>query len=278
MHMPRETRAILSFILMWLVTATGSAWVGVQHPWFLLDENQILYIFSTAAQVVAGIFALTITGFLFLRSELDRQREDDETVAEAIDRIKQQYFNLTLFVCVASTSTIILCLLTLGIEGTASPLVSGGLINLTSTLLLITLLSIVYFIMDIINPGVIQEVSETIRRELEGNAITPEPGGLSAFLHCLKQIERLLTRYRAEHIGHPHDGRNAPLGMRRVVELLHANNVIDADTCEQLVRLFRLRNAWLHGSTPTVSPKTVGQAQRCHALLEAALRPRHPGA
>jgi hypothetical protein len=47
-----------------------------------LDENQILYLFSISAQVIAAIYGLTLTGFIFLRNELSREEFEDETLVD----------------------------------------------------------------------------------------------------------------------------------------------------------------------------------------------------
>jgi hypothetical protein len=57
-----------------------------------LNENQILYLFSTSAQVIAAIYGLTLTGFVFFRSELNRQEFEDETLVDAVESLKRRYF------------------------------------------------------------------------------------------------------------------------------------------------------------------------------------------
>ena len=50
--------------------------------------------------MIAGIYGLTITGFIFLRNELSREENEDETLIDAIDILKKRYFQLLLFVSI----------------------------------------------------------------------------------------------------------------------------------------------------------------------------------
>jgi hypothetical protein len=62
-----------------LLSAVTSAW-GAISGMFRLNENQILYLVSTSSQVLAGIYGLTLTGFIFFRNELSREEQEDETL------------------------------------------------------------------------------------------------------------------------------------------------------------------------------------------------------
>ncbi|PSU19934.1 hypothetical protein CTM97_18525 [Photobacterium phosphoreum] len=64
---------VISFFALSLV----SSLVGLYSPMFELNENQILYIYSTSAQVLAGIYGLTLSGFIFFRNELSREQFED---------------------------------------------------------------------------------------------------------------------------------------------------------------------------------------------------------
>ena len=42
------------------------------HPKFLLNENQLLYLFSSMAQIIGSVFGLTLTAYVFF---VDKFRE-----------------------------------------------------------------------------------------------------------------------------------------------------------------------------------------------------------
>ena len=82
----KETKAIILLCILAITLSCASTYISLIHPIALMNENQILYIFSTSAQVVAGIFGLTISGFIFLRSELDRQQRIRDGVLKQINQ------------------------------------------------------------------------------------------------------------------------------------------------------------------------------------------------
>src|SRR6266404_1640095 len=62
-----------------------------------LNETQIMYLFSTSAQVIATIYGLTLTGFVFFRNELNREESEDETLSDAVENLKARYYVLLVF-------------------------------------------------------------------------------------------------------------------------------------------------------------------------------------
>ena len=74
-------------LLVLLTTIVSSLWIyqGFESPWYLLSEEKHLYIYSTQAQVIAAIYGLTVTGYIFLRNNQDKQKENDPTKIDAIN-------------------------------------------------------------------------------------------------------------------------------------------------------------------------------------------------
>jgi uncharacterized protein YutE (UPF0331/DUF86 family) len=271
-----ETRAIATFVGAFVLLAVASSSIGASRPVMLLNENQILYVFSTAAQVVAGIFGLVITGYIFLRSELDRQKQGDDTVAETIDRIKSEYFGLTIYICLVSVTTILLCLISISVEDPFPHNATAWLINTSLSLFCTNLLSFVYFIVDILNPRKIEEVSNSIKKELAGGESADDKGSLEAFLTTFNRIDQALDSYRKTHLSESKEQPEAHLGNRKVIEILFYNEVIDADTKDGLLKVVKFRNSLLHSSDFHVNRRMVHIATKMHDKLTEALSTKLP--
>lgn len=99
-----------------LVLSVLTSAIGLTSPWLTLNENQVLYLFSTTAQVIAAIYGLTLTGFLFFRNELTREANEDETLAEPIDELKERYFKLLIFITGIVAVTLLLANLVISHE------------------------------------------------------------------------------------------------------------------------------------------------------------------
>jgi hypothetical protein len=57
------------------ISCWASTYFGLNHALFELTENQIMYLYSTSAQVLAAVYGLTLTGYIFLRGDLNREAE-----------------------------------------------------------------------------------------------------------------------------------------------------------------------------------------------------------
>jgi hypothetical protein len=84
------------------------SFIGTKAPLLLLNENQVLYLYSTSAQVLAGVYGLTLTGFIFFRNELSREEFEDDTLTVAVDSLKDRYFKILLFVTILSIFTLLM--------------------------------------------------------------------------------------------------------------------------------------------------------------------------
>jgi hypothetical protein len=79
--------------------------VSLSSSWFSLYENQSLYLFSTMAQVVAGLFGLTLTAYVFFADKLRAFSQKEDDYYEAVDTLLSQYFrNLIIVAVVCWTS------------------------------------------------------------------------------------------------------------------------------------------------------------------------------
>src|SRR3546814_8136884 len=116
------SRVIGLFGIAFIILAVITSYVGTKNPILTLNENQILYLFSTSAQVLAGVYGLTLTGFIFFRNELSREELEDETLVEAVESLKNRYFTLLIFVTLSSVVTLLLSNLAISYESTGTSL------------------------------------------------------------------------------------------------------------------------------------------------------------
>lgn len=98
-------------LLVVLTAIVSSLWIyqGFENPWYLLSVEQNLYIYSTQAQVIAAIYGLTVTGYIFLRNNQDKQKESDPTKKDAINLTQKNerdlLFALTFFFIVNNSTS-----------------------------------------------------------------------------------------------------------------------------------------------------------------------------
>lgn len=79
----------IKYFLLWLSMCVMSILILIFVPIIFINESQILYLFSSAAQVIAAIYGLIVTGYIFFRNELDKKVLEDESLDEIVSYLKK---------------------------------------------------------------------------------------------------------------------------------------------------------------------------------------------
>lgn len=273
--------------------------IGLKRPVVHLSENQSLYIYSSAAQVIAGIYGLTVAGYAFLRNQQDRKIDKDESLAEIFERIQVQQHSSVLFITAISGLAIFGSLMAIALRE-IDALFLGTISSNTATALFVTSLGwTAYFVVDVMRPEKILSASESIKQEIEKqenaskgaqpvsrNGSPPGTGHLERFLTSYNAIERFLEEYAERHFYGRYQnktaiettptppeyrGTRARWTMARIIKALAAQRVISKEFAEELLALVRYRNALVHGSDMTVEGPMVTKVERAIEKLDAEL-------
>ncbi len=165
MHVPKKYRRTIDFnvalSLIWIV-------VGVFFPIVNLSENQTLYIFSSIAQVVAGIYGLTLAGYVFLSNQQDRLVDKDDSLVEIVGRIQANQHRLVMFITILSVFSIFASLLTIGMRELENYFVRAVVSNGAISLFISAILWTAYFVADVTRPEKISEESQEMKDEISG--------------------------------------------------------------------------------------------------------------
>lgn len=86
----------------------------IQKP-FWLNENQLLYIFATIAQVTGGLFGLTLAAYAIIDDKLKKIGDTEETSFDYTNHIRSDSFHNLILISLLSISTIVLSLLVLSL-------------------------------------------------------------------------------------------------------------------------------------------------------------------
>lgn len=268
---------MLGFTGLFLVGTGLTSVVAAQGQPLLLNESQILYLSSTSAQVVAAVYGLTLTGFIFFRGELSREGVEDETLRDAVEALKARYYLLLVFITVLVIVTLLLANLTIvweSVEG--GPLrrffLNGGQVGFVTSLL-----AIAYFVFDVISPERIERASKSLQVGVDPHVEGQTAGSLDDFLKNYEQIQAALDGAANDYLGNrPTDERRRRrrLPNDRLIEILYRSQRIDRTLRKTLRDLITLNNAIIHGADPVVSEEIVkASAQALQDLKTALERP-----
>ena len=270
----REIPAISYFAALFVALSLASAGVGLSALRVPLNENQVLYLFSTTGQVIAAVYGLTLTGFIFFRNELSREEFEDETLAEAVEALKARYFALLAFVTVMVILTILLSNLAIAGEAAGATFSNAIVINTGQSAFITSLLAVAYFIFDVVSPKRIETASRRLQDEVDPSRSEQTKGSLEEFLINYNQIESLLnaTAFSNQRTAvAPDRGGTRRVSNTRLAEMLFRNERIDKLLFHHLRELITLRNSIIHGAEPIVSQQAVLLSQEVLQRLRHAL-------
>jgi hypothetical protein len=271
----KEIPAISFFTALFVVMSIISTIVGLSSLATKLNENQVLYLFSTTGQVIAAVYGLTLTGFIFFRNELSREEFEDETLAEAVDALKERYFVLLAFITLLVLLTIFLANLAIAREAAGPTFGNAAIINTGQAAFVTSLLAVAYFVFDVISPRRIEKASRRLQDEVDPSRSEQSKGSLEEFLTNYNRIEALLNAaglpYQQSVAVSIDRSRPRHISNTRLAEILFRSDRIDKLLFARLRELITLRNSIIHGAEPIVSQEAVGMSRDVLQRLRNAL-------
>ena len=177
------------------------------HSFIILNENQLLYVSSTLSQIVATLFGLSVTGYIFLDEKLKNDIESDQSLIDIVRDLKNKYKSKIILTGVLTFSGIFLCIINicLGVNSfLASIFLNNLILNNSIFISLLSIAKIILFIIQIIDPEKIQKESNIGKKhlveELEANPdssfeqINNTKVSLEAFLTTYNDIESKISK------------------------------------------------------------------------------------
>lgn len=266
-------KIISIFLILLVLISFITSYVGINKPILVLNENQILYLYSTSAQVLGGIYGLTLTGFIFFRNELSREEFEDDTLTLAIENLKDRYFKILIFVTVLSIFTLFMSNIVISAEHGNSSKLTIILMNITQSSFVINLFVIAYFIFDIITPKRIAKESKNIQQEVDPMQDDNKKGSLEEFLTNYNKFESIIQKYGQAYQSEFEN--NTPKTRRisniRLAEFILRAEKIDYQFFKEIRTLISLRNSIIHGADPIVSEHIVKTSSDILERLATAL-------
>lgn len=278
----------LKSIILWLtcaflVSALTFSVVGFAWPALTLNENQMLYLFSTTGQVLAAIYGLTLTGLVFFINELNREQADDETKEASTRELKSRYYSFLLFITIFVGATFFLSNVALSTEAIGPGILNSFIINSGQSAFAFSLLAIAIFIFEVIDPRALERASDRIKENLDPIIAETGRGSLEDFIRNFNLIESILQKYGEAYqygtgltsmqssFGESQLRPRRRLSNGRLAEILLRNEKINEDLFMKIRELITIRNSIVHGADPVVSQHIVNESTDVLNLLRDAL-------
>ncbi|MCG9681205.1 hypothetical protein L1D31_01380 [Vibrio sp. Isolate23] len=248
------------FLLAFVVLSVVACLFGSNLPLFKLKAEQVLYLYSTSAQVTAGIYGLTLTGFVFVREELNREVSNDDSLAEVINTLKEQHTKLLFSVTASTFFTIFTCNFVISSDFYTLTDASFYAIHIGQVSFVLNLIFIAYFIFEVISTDRLEKASNILKGQTFIDEEESKSGKLTDFLRNFNAIERILQDYGHEFRFVHEDTKfknRRRLPNPKLAEILLQAKLIDPSLHDQILTVIKLRNSIVHGAEPTVSESIV---------------------
>lgn len=220
---------------------------------FTLNENQLLYLFSSMAQVIGGAFGLTLTAYVFFVDKFQESTEDDETLYDATKAILKRYFYILISLAVISGAIVFLCIAGI-IDIHNWMLVYPLIINESVSLFLIGLSAILTFGVMLLDPQKLDKEIEKMKKNAEEYYQASgklKSGDFREFLKTYNLLENTIIDFAKEfvknQISYARNYRNYKPLIIQSLKVLAFNEVVPPPLQNELHELRMYRNGLVHG-------------------------------
>ncbi len=218
---------------------------------FSLSENQLLYLFSAIAQVIGGLFGLTLTAYVFFVDKFRDSARDDETYYDATFSLLDQYYHiLILTACICGVSIILAVAGIIVLHNVAAAY--SFMINETVFLFVISLVDILRFGTMLLDPHKLDKELENLQRkasEKYQEEFSDKPEDFVQFLKTYNQLYDLVIRFAekcSEKQEYSYVNKRSPQIIQSL-QTLWQHEIINRELCDEINDLRVIRNALVHG-------------------------------
>lgn len=159
----------------------------------IFSMEAIAEVLTTSTEVIAGLYGLTLTGYIFFLDRLQQKADDDELLEDIIALLKKRYHNMVL---VLSGICFVVILLSFNFiiynpESNLIPMQAYYFWGYESLFLVfVVLIFNIYFIITVVDPDKIPRTSLRYKQKMSNS--DDELGSLQEFLQNYEDIEEIL--------------------------------------------------------------------------------------
>ena len=259
---------ILTFIILTLFNYINCNFMHIYYV--ILTENQILYIYSSLAQIIGALLGLTIAGYSIIDSKIKSLGDEDTTITDYTNELRQEYFISLLCIIILSIINILFCLIVLSIYNNQLYTCLDFFMTETITIFIFIMLFTINFVC-YLNPSKIQKKGSTEKKEIEKEYSSSSPektDTFSPFVTYYNLLERLIKTYACDLI----NSKPAILKIQifEALDILLQHEIINRKIYNRINELRRYRNALVHSldTDKTVDNIIYHDLEKIYKLLQ----------
>lgn len=220
-------------------------------------------VMSTCSEVLAGLYGITLTGYIFFADRFKDTSDADESLYDAVQALLLRYNHMAGFISLMCLVCIVMA------EGIvlygANTLLPGGVyrfwVNETLLLCFCTFDLILYFVISVLDPHKVKRISSQKKAKLSEDT---NSGDMEEFIAAWNEIETNLFSLRDELVSKMRFIPGGNKGKPQVVqtlEILRNYGRINFNLWKKLDRLRQYHNLSLHDVNMAVSQEMCDLAK-----------------
>lgn len=216
---------------------------------FVLNENQLLYLFSAMAQVIGGVFGLTLTAYVFFVDKFKESTKDDDTLYDATTAILNRYFHILILIAITCGLIILLCMIGI-IDLHNWMAIYPFVINESLFLFLIGITAILTFGTMLLDPGKLDKEIKKMKKSAEKyyQSTASASGDFREFLKTYNLLERVIIDFAQECVKDQNSYRyNYKPQIIQSLKVLGLNEIVNGSLLNEINELRMYRNGLVHG-------------------------------
>lgn len=194
-----KNNLVFLFIAILLIIPTS-----LYKPFFLLDQNQILYLFSASAQVLAAIYGLVLTASSLVQESIKKRGVKDPDLEGIWERMTQESFKKLIYISIMTFLSIVFCMITM--SSCDKQIICRIFINISTIFVVNDLYLIIKFVIRFANPKWEDAIREKVIKEHGVSDVKNDGLGnnnsVQEFLAYFQKIERALGLASAPFISY----------------------------------------------------------------------------
>lgn len=243
--------------------------VDCLFPLMVYETDAVSSVMSTCSEVLAGLYGITLTGYIFFADRFQNTSKEDESLYDAVEALLLRYNHMAGFISLMCLACIVLA------EGIVlyggNTLLSGGLyrfwVNETLLLCFCTFDLILYFVISVLDPHKIKRISSQQKTKLSEDKTAGDP---EEFMAVWREIENNLYALREELIAKMRfiPGAKGKPQLVQTLEVLRNYGRINHGLWRKLDTLRQYHNLSLHDLNMAVSQEMCDLAKDVLSELE----------
>lgn len=239
-------------------------------PLITYSPDAVSSVMSTSSEVLAGLYGITLTGYIFFADRFQNTSREDESLYDAVQALLLRYNHMAGFISLLCLICTILAegVVLYGTNTMLPPALYRFWVNETLLLSVSTFQLILYFVISVLDPHKVNRISSQKKAKISEDKTAGDP---DEFLETWGQIEQNLLDLQKDLLKNmrfiPGTGKSKPQ-LVQTLETLRNYGRINYNLWRKLDKLRQYHNLSLHDVNLAVSQEMCDLAKETLAELK----------